>query len=173
MANGGGDVSILLNECSVGFTLIGPDEFNVIRGFQTDGDLTDVLESDDCYLKFNPGITLSSSEPPVWLEFLGTLPSDSPTSLIVTLEASANTVGLRQTIDAFNWNTGQYEQVDARAAAFNNDLVVTVDLTANIADYVGSGNGAIKTRTGWRPSGPTLLYPWTVRIDQVVWKVTE
>ena len=150
---------------------IASDSFNVLRGFFVSGTLADTFDSDDSYLKFKPGITLNNSEPPVWLEFEGTLPSDAPTSLSVTLEAQANTLGLTQTIDMFNWNSGQYESVDSRAATFNTDSVATVNLTASISDYVQSGTGTVKTRMGWRATGPVLLYPWTVSIDQVIWSV--
>jgi hypothetical protein len=149
-----------------------PDEFMVARGIQIAGDLSDVQESDDSYLKFNPGITLNSTEPPVWIVFDGTLPTDSPASLEVTLEAQANTSGLTQTIEMFDYISGQYDQVDAQAAT-NNDSIATVDLTADISDYVESGTGAVKTRVGWRATGPVALYPLTICIDQVVWTVTQ
>jgi hypothetical protein len=146
------------------------ESFNRVRGVYVSGGLSDVQESDDSYLKYNPGLTLDSSEAPVWIEFEGTLPTDSPTSLAVTLEASANTPNLSQTIEAFNWLTGQYEEVGVQSASSPADSVFTVDLTADIGKYVESGTGAVKTRTGWRTTGGLLLLsPWTICIDQVVW----
>ncbi len=150
-----------------------PDDWSAFRGFYLSGDISDVQESDDSYLKFNPGLTLSSTEPPVWIEFDGVLPADRPTSLTVKLEATANTVGITQSIEMFNWNTGQYEEVDSQAASLNNDSVVTVDLTANIVNYVEVDTGLVKTRTGWRATGIVFLYPWTISIDQVAWTVTQ
>jgi hypothetical protein len=152
---------------------VAADNFTVLRGNQISGGLVDTTESDDSYLKFNPGLTLNPSEPPVWIEFEGTLPTDSPTSFSVTMEASANTPNIAQTIEALNWLTGQYEQVDSQAASFNNDSVVTVDLTADIVKYVESGTGAVKTRMGWKSGGLVLQFPWTICIDQVVWTITE
>jgi hypothetical protein len=73
----------------------------------------------------------------------------------------------------YNFATGQYEQVDSRAATFNNDSVVTVDLTADIQQYIQPGTGAIRTRVGWKRTGFVLLFAWTISIDQVVWTVTE
>ncbi len=153
--------------------IVTPDDWNAFRGSHASGDISDVQESDDSYLKFNPGLTLSSTEPPVWIEFDGTLPADRPTSLTVKLEATANTVGITQSIEMFNWDTGQYEEVDSQAASLNNDSVVTVDLTANIVNYVEVGTGLVKTRTGWRATGIVFLYPWTISIDQVAWTVTQ
>jgi hypothetical protein len=122
---GSNDVSILLNDCSGGSISIAPDELTVLRGFYVSGDVSDVAESDDSYLKFNQGITLLPSDPQVWLAFDGTIPIDNPISLSVAIEAHANTVGLTQTVDMYNFVTGQYEQVDSRAATFNGDSVVT------------------------------------------------
>ncbi len=150
-------------------TQVASDSYNVLRGVFVSGTLADTFDSDDSYLKFKPGITLNSFEPPVWLEFVGTLPSEAPTSLSVTLEAQANTLGLTQSIDMFNWNSGQYEPVDSGAASFNVDSIATVDLTAFISDYVQAGTGSVKTRMGWCATGPVLLYPWTVSINQVFW----
>lgn len=149
------------------------DSYNITRGILSSGSLQDTFESDNLYLKFRPGLTLNSSEPPVWLEFESVLSTDAPSSLSVILEASANTVGLTQSIEMFNWNAGQYEQVDSRAVAFNGDLVVDIDLATGISDYVQSGTGAVKTRAGWRATGLILLFPWTVCIDQVAWSVVE
>jgi hypothetical protein len=149
------------------------DQYNIFRGNHLSGSLADTFESDNSYLRFKPGITLSPAEPPVWIEFQRALPSDDVSSLVLTVEASANTVGLRQSIAMFNWNTGQYVEVDARPASPNNDSVVTVDLTSSADNFVQSGTGSIKTRVGWKAVGPITIYPWTISIDQVVWTVAE
>ncbi len=151
-------------------TTVVADSYNVSRGILSSGSLPDTFESDDSYLKFRPGLTLNSSEPPVWLEFESVLSTDVPSSLNVILEASANTVNLTQTIEMLNWNTGQYELVDAEASGFNSDLIVDIDLSNNISNYVQSGSGAVKTRIGWKATGIVLLYPWTISIDQVAWR---
>ena len=147
------------------------DGFNVLRGVQTAGDLEDVFESDDSYLKFKPGLTLNSSEPPVWIEFMGTLPGDNPAALTITLEARANTLGLNQTMEMFNYNSGLYELVKMQSASFNVDSISTVDVSANIPDYVQAGTGSVQARVGWRAAGPILIYPWTICIDQIDWSV--
>jgi hypothetical protein len=40
------------------------NQYNVFRGFHVGGALSDTFESDDSYLKFNPGITFFPTEPP-------------------------------------------------------------------------------------------------------------
>ena len=73
----------------------------------------------------------------------------------------------------FSFNSCQYELADAQAALIGRDSIVTVDLTDDISDYVESGTGAVKTRTGWRATGIIFVFPWTICIDQVVWTVTQ
>ena len=88
------------------------DSFTAFRGFHVSGDLEDTFASDDSYLKYNPGIILFPDEAPVWLIFEGFLPDDSPSTLSITMESSADTVGLGVTMEMYNWNTDAYEVVD-------------------------------------------------------------
>ena len=145
----GDSVSVLVNDCSVQTIEIAPYEFMAIRGIYVDGGIADVQESDDSYLKFIPGFTINSSEAPVWLIFDGTLPSNSPTSLGIVMESNVGTPGLTHTLEAWNWTSAAYDVIDVSMANFNNDVVVTVDLSSNISDYVESGTVAVRTRVGW------------------------
>lgn len=149
------------------------DSFNIFRGILESGTLESTFDSDDSHLNFFPGLTLNSVEPPVWIEFSGDLASESPSSMSITMEASANTSGLTQTIEMFNWNTGQYELVDSQSASVNSDSVVEVDLTSESTNYVQSGTAAVKSRIGFKATGLIFLFPWTASIDQQVWNVIE
>ena len=148
------------------------DQLNVIRGIQISGSIADTYQSDDSYLQFKPGITLSSPEPPVWLEFTGTLPNEHPASLAFSIESKANTVGLVQTIELFNFQSGNYEEVDSSQATIIDSLF-EIQATGNIGRFVEAGSGKVKTRLAWRASGPVLLFPWTVSIDHIQWTVTN
>jgi hypothetical protein len=150
---------------------IAAESFNTLRGILIGGGIADVGASDNSYLKYNPGITLNPTEPPVWVEFSATLPSAAISSLSVTLEASANTIGLQQRLEMFNFANGQYEIVDTRMAT-TTDSVVTVQLTGNVSRFVSSG-GVIRARSGWRVAGPVSLFPWTICIDQVSWTAVQ
>lgn len=162
-------VEIEILDCGAGTELVSPASFNTFRGVLVGGDATDVAASDDSYLKHNPGFTLNSSEPPVWIEFDANLSSDDPVGLETLFETSANTPGLTQTVEVLNWTTNQFELVDSRDASFNSDAVITVDLTSGILDYVEEGSAALQVRVGFRQTGFTLLFPWTTCIDQVQW----
>ena len=75
------------------------------------------------------------------------------------------------TLEAFNWISSDYEIVDATPESFKTDTVASVDVSADIANYVQTGTGAVRSRIGWRQTGFTLNFPWEVRLDQFVWTV--
>lgn len=158
-------------DVTFGSATIVPEQLNVFRGIQIGGKLEDVFESDDSRIRFNPGPIINPTEAPVWLIFDATLLSDNPGSLEIVMESQAGAPGLAHTLEAWNWTSMAYDVVDVSAASFNSDTIVTVDLSSGISDYVESGTGAVRTRVGWRKTGPTINFPWEVRLDQMVWIV--
>lgn len=148
-------------------TTTAADSLNVFRGIQLSGALADTFESDDNSVNFNPGFVINSEEAPVWLIFDGAL-ATAATSLSLQAESNAGTPGIEATLEAFNWTTSDYDVVDVSDTSFGTDAVVSVDLTAGIADYVGASN-EVRARIGWRRTGFTINFPWEVRLDQLVW----
>jgi len=148
-----------------------PDSVDAFRGFLASGTLADVLESDDSDLCYEPGIVLDPTEAPVTLDFTGTLPNDSPASLDVTIESSANTVGLELTFSFWNYNTNSWDVVGTESQSLDVDMVRTFAGTP--ADHVEPGTGAVMTRYEVRQTGPVFLFPWADCVDQVVWTTTN
>ena len=153
-------------------TDVNADSLNVVRGFQVGGTLADVQQSDNSYLEFQPGITLNPDEPPVWLEFTGTSPTDGPASLSFKIESHADTVGIGKSIEFYNYLSGSYEMVHS-AAETTADSVVAIQVDGDISRFVESGTGQLKVRLGWLTQGPVLLFPWTISLDQLNWTVNE
>ncbi len=148
-----------------------PVDFNAFRGFLDSGTLADVLESDDSDLCHGLGITIFPSEAPITLDFDGTLPTDSPASLDVTFESSANTPGLELTISMWNYNTSSWDIVGTAAQGFNVDVVRTFPGVP--ADHVEVGTGAVRTRYEVRQAGIIFQFPWLDCIDHVFWTTTN
>ncbi len=148
-----------------------PDGFDAFRGFYDSGTLEDVLASDDNDLCYEPGIVLNPTEAPVTLDFLGTLPTDSPASLDVTIESSANTVGLELTISFWNFNTNSWDVVGTDTQSFNADTVRT--FAGNPADHVEPGTGEVRTRYEVRQTGIIFVFPWQDCVDHVFWTTTN
>ncbi len=148
-----------------------PGSFSAFRGFFASGTLADLLESDDSDLCYNPGIVLDATEAPVTLDFVGTLPTDSPATLDVTIESSANTVGLRLRFSFWNFNTESWDVVGTDTQTLNTD---TVRKFAGIpADHVEAGTGEVRTRYEVRQVSFIFLFPWLDCVDRVVWTITS
>ena len=139
------------------------DSFTVFRGELQSGGLAETTTSDDQYLSVRPGFTLNTSEAPVWLIFDALL---SLTNHEMLVESQANTPNLTMTAEMFNWNSSQYETVGTKLESFNADSIETFTLTSNHFDT----DGLAMARLGWRRTGFTLLFPWEISVDQVVWQ---
>ncbi len=150
---------------------VAPFDFNAIRGFYDSGTLDDVLASDDNDLCYEPGIVLNPSEAPITLDFFGTLANDSPASLDVTIESSANTVGLELTFSFWNFNTNMWDVVGTATQSLNADTVRTF---AGIpADHVEAGTGEVRTRYEVRVVSFIFLFPYLDCVDHVFWSTTN
>lgn len=153
---------------AAGSNAVEPVDLTIFRGVLVSGGLTETIQSDDSTLAVNPGFTLNPTEPPVWVIHDSGLPLADPVGLEVSIEAQVNTFGLTQTIEAFNWTTGAFEELDSRAGSFNVDSVATINL--DVVDNVDPATGEIRVRTGWQATGFVLLFPWQASIDQVQWQ---
>ena len=148
-----------------------PDEttaesVSILRGNMISGTEADLDVSDDSDFVFQPGFTLNSTESPVWLLVNAIIPATASEATL-QIEASANTPNIIQVVDAFNFASGQFEQVSEEAVSFNFDSVIEVDL--DVSTYVQAGSGDILNRVGYRTGGFTLLFPWNIAMDQFLW----
>ena len=156
-------------ETAIPSETLAPSSFAVVRGALVGGSNTDLGAADDSYLAFNPGFTLNSSEPPVWLNFSSQTQINAPSSMDVLFETGANTPGIFQIIEVFNFNAGVWEELDARPVQ-TVDSIVNLSLTGALTRLV-SGSGEVRLSANWRRVGFTILFPWEARIDHVQWSI--
>ncbi|MCH8978983.1 MAG: hypothetical protein IH945_07040 [Armatimonadetes bacterium] len=147
-----------------------PDSFSIVRGFLNGGGLSDLFASDDLRLDIRAGLTLFLGEPPLQVVVVGTSPVQVPSELRFKLEASVNTPGLTQSIQLFNYVTSLYEEVDLSVPG-SSDTSVEIVVTTNPGRYVQAGTREIRAKVVYQKVGFTLLWPWSARLDQAVWKV--
>ncbi len=147
-----------------------PSSFSVLRGLRIGGGLADLFESDDQYLLIRPWFVLTTTEAPVQVLVEGASPYDTVSELRFVLEAGVSFPNIRQSIDLFNFQTNQWELVDARPGTVG-DTVVEVTVSMDPSRFVQPGTGLVRARLRWKESGPILAYPWLARIDQVGWTV--
>lgn len=148
-----------------------PEDFNVIRGNHTGGELADLFSSDDSRLVLQPGLTQNPDEPPVWVELTGTAPTDTPSAMSFLFEGNVNTPGVTQTISLFDYVAGQYEEMDSRAGSLNVDESIEIVVDGDPSRFVNSETLEIKAELTWKPPPLVLMFPWSVEIDQAVWAI--
>lgn len=148
-----------------------PTTFNTFRGTLVGGDVSSIQSSDDDYLSYNPEFTVNATEAPVSIEFESQFGVETTTALNLEIEAGANTPGLTQTLEFFNFDTGAYEEIRSDASGFT-DAVIVATASGSPNRYIENSTGNVRTRIGWRQTGFTILYPWTSRVDQIRWNIT-
>ena len=163
MAPGAFDLAIRVTGSPAG-SFEPPAVFELSRGNSISGGLAEMQESDDIRASYTPGFTLNSDEAPVWLIFGATVGGGEIDFLV---ESQSNTPNLTYTVEAFNWNTNEFDVVGQASESFNADSVENHPIVA--ADHIDSG-GEVRSRVGWRQTGFTLLFPWQISVDQVGWE---
>jgi hypothetical protein len=145
----------------------GPSSLNVATGVTVSGGLPEVLLADDQYLQLRPGIVFTSSQKPIVVEFAGTLPTQLPLALQFVIESRGTSASITQYIEAWNYNSSAWVQV-GQGSTPTIDGRTTVQIS-NPAQFVDP-NRNVKVRVSYKADGPVFTYPWTIRIDQVLWR---
>ena len=146
-----------------------PSSYSVFRGVLFSGNLASLASIDQNYLRVISGPTLNTTEAPVQVIVNGTAQLASASKLEVDVTAHSST-NIAQAIDVYNWTTGAYVTVDTRAAS-TSDSTVKISIP-NPNQFIQSGTEAVRARIRYYQTGPTLTFPWSVDVDQVVWKAT-
>lgn len=143
----------------------------VVRGRIISGSILEMFGSDDTYLVAHPGFTADAAEPPVWLVLTGTSIAEFPAALRFRLESSLEIAGVTQRIELFDFASQAYEEVDVRVAP-QEDTVVEIVVDGDASRFVDSETLEVNARLTWTPGPLVKTYPWEVRIDQAIWRIT-
>ena len=158
-------------ECGVEGEPVFPDSFEVTRGVLASGGLADLLASDDAYVTVDALRSTDISASSVEIEITGTSPTDTPSAIAFTAEAASSGDPANQVIDLFNYDSGEWERLDARAAT-SDDQTVTVNVTTDAGRFVENGTGEMKVRVGFLDLGVTFV-SWDGRFDVTFWTVAQ
>jgi subtilisin family serine protease len=145
-----------------------PTSFTVVRGVRVSGDLNSLLWQDTNSLVVNGSLPLNSVDPFVSVEVVGSSLLRNATQLDIHVVQSANTPGLRLTVEAYNYATGTWQQVDSRGST-TSDTTVQVSITSNASQYINSANGEVRLRLRTFQAGLTTTWPYQVRYNYVRW----
>lgn len=147
-----------------------PTTIMLVRGNFVSGSLPDVHFSDDLRYVGSRGITFSTQDPPLQIQFEANAVTATTNELQFHLEASVSSVNLQQTIELFNWSTGLYETVDVRNATVS-DATVDIAVTANASRFIRAGDALMRAKVSFKAVGPVSVGQWQARIDRATWHV--
>jgi len=150
-----------------------PIALNVVRGVSVGGGLNSIVYSDDgSSLFIRPGIVIGSMQDPIVIEAESTVIRTTPIALAAVVRSNSNAAGIRQTIEWFDFVNDRYALVDTRilSASFGE---AAVSFGYQDAARFISPNGVVRMRVSMRALGPTLVYPWVIRIDQIKWVIYD
>jgi hypothetical protein len=151
------------------------EAFAVIIGLPGSGGLSDLQSSDDSRLFVRQDPFRSRQDPAVRVEFSATAPPGSFGELEFVLEASTNAVpasSVSQRIELWNFTTSQWDLVDSRPASATDQTAV-ISITSGVANYIHSGNRALRARASYFDPGTLLTRSWSVGFDLSKWTLTR
>ena len=117
------------------------------------------------YFTLRPGVVLSSGQSPIVLRASYALPAGAATILSTVLESRAQQANIGQTIEAFNFSTNAYVQLNQQTLPTTIPDTVTALAMSPPANFIGPGN-EVRLKISYITTGPTLSYPWQVLIDE-------
>jgi hypothetical protein len=120
--------------------------------------------SDDQRWVMRPGVVLTSAQDPIGLVISANLPVTSAAGFSIIVEGNGSAPGIRQTAEAYNFQSGSYDSSQNTTMSVNTDSETSVDFAGS--DHVGPAN-EIRVRLKYRATGPVLIYPWQLRLDRV------
>lgn len=146
------------------------NSYAVEHGIRTGGSLESLIESDDDKLRIRSVLFPFQITPPIRLGSTAVSPVANTTELRLIIESSADSINVQQTVELYNFETGSYEVVDARAAD-TSDSTVEVVIVTNPSRFIRAASREVWPRITYRQVGPTFNLPWHVVVDRLILKV--
>ena len=164
-----GKANFLLKVQVAGETLnLPPGTFQWIRGSLQSGNLGSLWQIDANYNVAQAGFTLFLGEPPAQLVVETFVSRTDATGIRFDVTARVNTPGLNQRVEFWNFITNSWDTVSDGPATTSDST--TFSFAAVPAFYV-DGSLVLRAKVSWYRTGFTLLWPWTVTVDQVHWVI--
>jgi len=152
-----------------------PESFERLRGLAVEGDLSDLLESDDARLVTRPDVFAPAplDNPAVQVEVSATSPVTTPSEIRFTVESRASVAdAIRQNVLLYDYVAEQYVRVDQRIIGIEDatiEVVVDVDAPNFIDDSTGEMRGLVQ-HVGVLFSLPPT---WSAGLDRTIWSIIE
>lgn len=134
------------------------------RGTLVSGGVGELGESDNSSVKLSGPAYRSNLLPIIQVVLSTDTLFAKPTKFSFMLETRADTTGLLQVTELFNYTMNRWDQVDSRPTTLS-DNPITINVNAGAADYQDAA-GSLKARLLYRLNGPSSGRNAFVWIDQ-------
>lgn len=160
--------NVRLVPVSSGPITVAPSSYEVTRGRYVSGDETSLADSDNVDLGARRSSTDIQSR--VEVEIEGTSPTETPTSMTFTHEASVFArTEVTQNIEMYDFVLGDWETIDSQPASRFLDVTVEVVPTGDLSRFVEAGTGVVRARSRFVSSNPRQQF--SANIDQMIWVI--
>ena len=141
----------------------------IVRGSLIAGGLPQATDSNDEHMVVRVGTTLTPTEPPIWVEFVGQHTGALPGAFRFEYEGKCGAV-VNERIQLFNYSTGNWDTVSTRDST-TTDSFVEANVWSNTGRYIQAGTGEMRARVQYFVDRPVIVWPFAASIDQAVWKI--
>jgi hypothetical protein len=84
-------------------------------------------------------------------------------------EGHSSTGNIERKVEAYNFTNNQWVAVNTATSALADEAIAIN--VANASQFVEAGTNKVRVRMGFKATGPTFTYPWTIRVDRAVWDI--
>jgi hypothetical protein len=150
-----------------------PSTETIERGVAIGGSIASYAAVDGDRREFRPGVTLTTALRPIQVVLEADAPNASPASLSVLYTSHASTGNINEQVEIWDFDapTPGYVMLRNANAAVSADMSYTLTPPSIPSTYV-SGANRLRVRISYRANGPVLIYPYTVRINRLVWETS-
>ena len=146
-----------------------PEMFEVTRGVLLEGTISDLVDSDDHYVRISARRPNDLATASAEIELTATSLIETPTEIRFRVEASTTGTPSWQVVELFNYQSGEWVRFDRRDGS-EMDQVVVVTVSTDPEQFIEPGTGEMKARVGFLDLGVT--FPgWIARYDHTFWNV--
>lgn len=173
--------TVIISDINRGLFVVDPSEaltrfeqpiaYQILRGVGVQGGLAQLVSSDDGYLQVKRNLGADETGHEIWVQVEGKVAASKPHAVSFVLESRAQSPGIQQVIDLYDWTTASWVQADSRFAA-TTDQTITIQAPGAQSRFVDPVSGAVRARIGWTNVAADVSNAWSVWIDRTAWKIT-
>lgn len=152
-----------------------PDGWKFLDGFVAAGQISDLFASDDMVVDLQPVPTSNPLKQKINMILQATSDVSDPVSFRFALESrlvgAAMSGDVVQTVELWNYTTGQYDLLDSRPAPITKEMTL-VSPAGDLSEYVQPGTREVTANITWKSEAFTgAPFNWTVDADQAIWTI--